>query len=755
MPPHVPSDVPSVRVDCIAKHDNWDARECAVANALEWRQRVLDFIDSHGGRAQIPKHIHQIWIGTREPPCVWLDTWRCDFLAEHGVGWEYTLWDNDKVAALREEKELVNGDLFDREHMWQCKADLLRLELLYRFGGVYIDADLVSLNKPLDHVLEQARETGFGVSYEADTKDKPYSVLGNSIIFASKRHPLLELLIHYIRAIYKHKRPYFGVEWVTGPLAFTKALMHSNLPLTMIPRQYFYPTFHYIPNPDAIDPDAFPEALGFQFGYTCSNLGEWVKRNNRCKRALDCSYCKTRTDYAFGPIKSFPNEVECVEDGEIPKIIHQFVFTDRVPTRWIDSWAQNFCSDNPGWLHRVWRFDDLKSDGAYFCSHRYSAPSRRMDDEAVRLLALEVLYKHGGYYVPLTSLYDKDLCNASGEGVFPPKTKKGMATRGGIIGSVKNGLTCLKLIKSTYALGRMPKVVGAAKRVSDVTEMGVSDAVAGYLNYPTGSRFLGAERLVYSTAGRNGTSTLPTAVVFAYDAQVPIYPCGSSELMTELTRSNSSVVVLTDADAIRLPRITDGVAGLLYRVQQQDADWDYLTLGLEWNAGVDEETIGRLYTPVLAENVHCFGVVVNTGRTAALDVSRADPIGAVLERHNDAKVYAGTVRFAHNESLSAVYSAMPLVGDVMWRIAGHGIPGWECDHQEVHGRLLKGMRGGQLAYELIVDDNSNIMYRAFNENGGMNCEARITQGIGGRHMVQNARVYYDHTIVFEGNNIAL
>lgn len=83
---------------------------------------------------------------------------------------------------------------------------------------------------------------------------------------------------------------------------------------------------------------------------------------------------------------------------------------------------------------------------------------------------------------------------------------------------------------------------------------------------------------------------------------------------------------------------------------------------------------------MIAENGNCFGVVVNNGRTAALGLSWADPIGEFLERHNYAKVNAGTVRFPQNESLHAVYSEMPLVGDVMWRIPGHGIPAREWDY---------------------------------------------------------------------------
>jgi hypothetical protein len=38
------------------------------------------------------------------------------------------------------------------------------------------------------------------------------------------------MLIKYIKAIYPHKRPYHGVEWVTGPLAFTKCISHTQMP---------------------------------------------------------------------------------------------------------------------------------------------------------------------------------------------------------------------------------------------------------------------------------------------------------------------------------------------------------------------------------------------------------------------------------------------------------------------------------------------------------------------------------------------
>ncbi len=53
------------------------------------------------------------------------------------------------------------------------------MQVLWREGGVYIDADMVWLHKDLQDVLDASKDTGFFCGYEPDTKDKPYSVIGN------------------------------------------------------------------------------------------------------------------------------------------------------------------------------------------------------------------------------------------------------------------------------------------------------------------------------------------------------------------------------------------------------------------------------------------------------------------------------------------------------------------------------------------------------------------------------------------------
>lgn len=343
--------LPEVDVHNIAKFQNWDHQECCVGNAQQWRDYMGEFLKRP--KDDIPKKIHQIWIGPKQPPIIWCDSWRKRYRSEY-PGWEYKLWTDAEVSKLN----LRTRQFYDKESMFQCKADLLRLEILWEEGGIYIDADMVWLHKDLQHVLDAGKATGFFCGYEPDTKDKPYSVIGNSFIACTPRHPLVDMLIKYIKAIYDHKRPYHGVEWVTGPLAFTKCISHTQMPFFVPPQIWFYPKFHYVPNPDAINLNDFPESYAFQFGYTCSGLEGWVA-NSINRISVDhfwiekCPQLRGR-HWPMGQIKEMPITLADTtgDTGDIPKVIHQFAFTGSKPEHLIKTWAENFCAANEGWTYR-------------------------------------------------------------------------------------------------------------------------------------------------------------------------------------------------------------------------------------------------------------------------------------------------------------------------------------------------------------------------------------------------------------------
>jgi hypothetical protein len=64
----------------------------------------------------------------------------------------------------------------------------------------------------------------------------------------------------------------------------------------------------------------------------------------------------------------------------------------------------------------------------------------------------------------------------------------------------------------------------------------------------------------------------------------------------------------------------------------------------------------------------------------------------------------------------------------IWRQAlanGHEPP-LDHDSEERNGNTLKAMKNGQVRYEMQVDGEHRVSFRAFNDDGGMNCEVHLT-----------------------------
>lgn len=92
----------------------------------------------------IPKRIHHVWEnkGTNQAPQAVMNTWK-----KHHPDWEIIVWNEDNLPI----------DLLCKQQLdWTirlCKrSDIIRLEMLYRYGGVYTDCDFVCL-KPFNKFL--------------------------------------------------------------------------------------------------------------------------------------------------------------------------------------------------------------------------------------------------------------------------------------------------------------------------------------------------------------------------------------------------------------------------------------------------------------------------------------------------------------------------------------------------------------------------------------------------------------------------
>ncbi len=124
--------------------------------------------------AAIPRVLHHIWLGSAFP--AHFQRLRAAWLAHHPVengtlgvvirraplqpthapppipsGWAHRLWTDAEVAPLVD--GLRNRAAYLAAPNYGQKADILRYELLERYGGVYVDVDMECL-QPLDPLLE-------------------------------------------------------------------------------------------------------------------------------------------------------------------------------------------------------------------------------------------------------------------------------------------------------------------------------------------------------------------------------------------------------------------------------------------------------------------------------------------------------------------------------------------------------------------------------------------------------------------------
>lgn len=174
----------------------------------------------------IPKIIHQIWIGdqSKKPEKI-MNTWKL----KH-PDWEYKIWTEENLPSLKNKKQ------FDQMEELAGKADILRYELLYNYGGVYIDADTICLN-PLDE--------SFLTNDSFTCWENEYVTTGlihNGHLGSCPNNELMKELIHHISL---QDQIYFGPlhAWkVTGPVLLTN--MVNKLRYTKL---RIYPSYYFIP----------------------------------------------------------------------------------------------------------------------------------------------------------------------------------------------------------------------------------------------------------------------------------------------------------------------------------------------------------------------------------------------------------------------------------------------------------------------------------------------------------------------------
>ena len=180
--------------------------------------------------SKIPKIIHQLWIGNKSAPTNMMNTWK-----EKNPGFEYIFWNEDEIK--KRNLQLTCAHRINEIEEINGKADIIRWEILYHYGGIFLDADSICI-EPIDDIL---LNTICFAGWENE-KLRPGLIATGTMGFPP-RHPLVEMAIKYIQSREVSIAKTRMMAWQTvGPMLLTKLYNTGKFKdLTIFPSYTFLP----------------------------------------------------------------------------------------------------------------------------------------------------------------------------------------------------------------------------------------------------------------------------------------------------------------------------------------------------------------------------------------------------------------------------------------------------------------------------------------------------------------------------------
>ena len=171
------------------------------SKALFQKQKMAQYTEKGGYK--IPPVVHFIWLGSRPFPPESVENVR-SWIAAHPA-WTVKFWtDRDRDAPCEGmEKNLVKdfhflklGRCFAESQNWGEKSDLLRYEILFQQGGIYVDHDVECLRS------FNSMHRGYDFFCALETPHEPFVgrgvTCGNGIFGSRPRHPVMAQAIDLI-----------------------------------------------------------------------------------------------------------------------------------------------------------------------------------------------------------------------------------------------------------------------------------------------------------------------------------------------------------------------------------------------------------------------------------------------------------------------------------------------------------------------------------------------------------------------------
>ena len=211
------------------------------------------------GHEKIPKIVHFIWLGPKPFPLASVENlrhWKC-----YHPDWKFIYWtDRERVAPLKGMEVRRIEDLefrslkahYNESTNWAEKSDILRLEVLAKMGGVYVDHDADCLRS--FEFLHAGLKFYAGLEPLHDPIDGHALTLGIGIIGAAAEHPIILEAMRKIESRWALLTKRFQVSsdlenaqrvayrtYIAVSDAANQVMRHDAREMMIFPSHYFYP----------------------------------------------------------------------------------------------------------------------------------------------------------------------------------------------------------------------------------------------------------------------------------------------------------------------------------------------------------------------------------------------------------------------------------------------------------------------------------------------------------------------------------
>jgi mannosyltransferase OCH1-like enzyme len=333
----------------------------------------------------IPHVFHQIWLG-REPLPAEYSRRQATWL-EHHPGWEVRLWTEKNLPGPAELRRI---EAAERLRTPLERSDVLRLEVLWRFGGVYVDVDLECLRSIEPLIANAEFFLGRAKRGRVDT----------ALLGAVAGHPVLDRALEEIEP-----REFPGYDRSATGSRFLDRLLADEPGVTFIDRALINPS-----RPKDVEK-----------AYAVGGAGNWdtlerlwqslLKAEGRLTAARnEAAHWRAKYEEIVReppardgsrepPVKPRATVAEkaptATASVRVPRIFHHVWVGGSPLSEEYAAYQQSWLRHHPNWELRLWTEDNLPGR-----LRRPEAAERlRIPAERADILRLEVVWRFGGVYV--------------------------------------------------------------------------------------------------------------------------------------------------------------------------------------------------------------------------------------------------------------------------------------------------------------------------------------------------------------------